>query len=52
MPTGEIDRQYLDSSLIQERLGWAPSWSLTDGLAATWEWYERALPEVLAARIA
>lgn len=48
VPEGEIDRQYLDSSLIFERLGWEPSWSLADGLAATWEWYERALPEVLA----
>ncbi|MBJ7459078.1 MAG: GDP-mannose 4,6-dehydratase [Thermoleophilaceae bacterium] len=49
VPAGEIDRQYLDSTLIEERLGWKPSWSLTDGLAATWQWYEQALPEVLAA---
>jgi CDP-glucose 4,6-dehydratase len=48
IPTGEIDRQYLDSSLIEERLGWTPSWSLTDGLAATWQWYEQALPGVFA----
>lgn len=52
VPAGEIDRQYLDSTLIEERLGWTPSWSLTDGLAATWEWYERALPEVLAPGVA
>ena len=48
IPEGEIDRQYLDSTLIEERLGWTPSWSLTDGLAATWQWYEQALPVVLA----
>ncbi|MGK2878933.1 MAG: NAD-dependent epimerase/dehydratase family protein [Solirubrobacterales bacterium] len=51
VPAGEIDRQYLDSTLIEDRLGWTPSWSLTDGLAATWEWYEKALPEVLATRV-
>lgn len=49
VPEGEIDRQYLDSSLIAQRLGWSPSWSLSDGLAATWDWYARALPEALAA---
>jgi CDP-glucose 4,6-dehydratase len=49
VPQGEIDRQYLDSKLIEERLGWSPRWSLTDGLAATWSWYAEALPEVLAA---
>lgn len=44
VPNGEIDRQYLDSSLIGERLGWSPSWTLRDGLAETLAWYERALP--------
>jgi CDP-glucose 4,6-dehydratase len=48
VPDGEIDRQYLDSRLIHDRLGWSPRWSLADGLAATWQWYERVLPEVLA----
>jgi CDP-glucose 4,6-dehydratase len=51
IPEGEIDRQFLDSSLIEQRLGWTPSWSLTDGLSATWEWYETALPVVLAPEI-
>lgn len=46
VPAGEIDRQYLDSTLIGERLGWAPKWSLSDGLAETWRWYQRVLPEV------
>ncbi|MFY9264726.1 MAG: SDR family NAD(P)-dependent oxidoreductase [Solirubrobacterales bacterium] len=45
-PDGEIDRQYLDSTLINERLGWRPSWSLADGLAETFAWYERVLPAV------
>ncbi len=45
VPEGEIDRQYLDSSLIAERLGWTPKWSLTDGLAETWNWYQRVLGE-------
>lgn len=48
IPAGEIDRQYLDSTLIEQRLGWTPSWSLTDGLSATWQWYESALTGVLA----
>jgi CDP-glucose 4,6-dehydratase len=46
VPEGEIDRQYLDSSLIEQRLGWRAQWSLTEGMRATWEWYQRVLPEV------
>ena len=42
-PPGEIDRQWLDSTAIREELGWEPRWSLDDGLAATWQWYERRL---------
>src|SRR5262249_472094 len=38
-PHGEIDRQFLDSTAIRTELGWAPRWSLDDGLAATWSWY-------------
>lgn len=45
VPEGEIDRQYLDSSLIAQRLGWEPQWSLTQGMRATFEWYERVLPQ-------
>lgn len=48
VPEGEIDRQYLDSSMIAQRLGWEPQWSLEDGLAETWRWYERVLPEIQA----
>lgn len=43
-PDGEIDRQYLDSTLIGERLGWRAAWDLRDGLAETFAWYARALP--------
>jgi CDP-glucose 4,6-dehydratase len=48
-PDGEIDRQYLDSTLIRERLGWAPRWELRDGLAATYQWYARVLEPDLEA---
>jgi len=40
---GEIDRQYLDSTLIREELGWAPRWDLDSGLSETYRWYERHL---------
>jgi len=40
VPRGEIDSQYLDSTAIQEELGWAPQWDLQDGLAATYGWYK------------
>ena len=40
---GEIDRQYLDSTAINEELGWTPSRNLDEGLAATWEWYRDRL---------
>jgi CDP-glucose 4,6-dehydratase len=38
-PSGEIDRQYLDSTAIREELGWEPRWELEDGLRASWQWY-------------
>lgn len=37
--TGEIDRQYLDSTLAREMLGWEPQVSLEKGLAKTIDWY-------------
>ena len=43
VPHGEIDRQYLDSTSMAEELGWHPKVGLDDGLARTWEWYERRL---------
>ena len=42
-PSGEIDRQYLDSTAIREQLGWEPRWELEEGLRAAWQWYERLL---------
>jgi CDP-glucose 4,6-dehydratase len=38
-PHGEIDRQYLDSSVIDAELGWRPQIELDDGLRRTYEWY-------------
>jgi CDP-glucose 4,6-dehydratase len=45
-PSGEIDRQYVDTTKIRERCGWEPKVDLEDGLVRTIEWY-RAHPEVL-----
>ena len=44
-PSGEIDRQYLDSTKIRERIGWEPGVDLREGLSRTLEWYG-AHPEV------
>jgi CDP-glucose 4,6-dehydratase len=38
-PTGEIDRQYLDSTKIRERIGWQPRVDLREGLSRTLDWY-------------
>jgi CDP-glucose 4,6-dehydratase len=38
-PSGEVDRQYLDSTKIRERMGWQPRVELRDGLSRTLEWY-------------
>jgi CDP-glucose 4,6-dehydratase len=50
-PSGEIDRQYLDSTKIRERIGWLPAVELRDGLERTLEWYA-AHPEVRPAAAA
>jgi CDP-glucose 4,6-dehydratase len=42
-PSGEIDRQRLDSTAIREQLGWRPKWSLEEGLRKAYGWYERHL---------
>jgi CDP-glucose 4,6-dehydratase len=44
-PPGEIDRQYLDSTKIRERIGWEPKVDLRDGISRTLEWYA-AHPDV------
>ena len=44
-PPGEIDRQYLDSTKIRERIGWEPKVDLREGISRTLEWYA-AHPDV------
>jgi CDP-glucose 4,6-dehydratase len=44
-PSGEIDRQYLDSSKIRERIGWEPRVDLREGIQQTLDWYA-ANPDV------
>lgn len=42
-PQGEIHRQYLDSTAIEQELGWRPAVGLDEGLLRTWEWYRDRL---------
>ncbi len=49
-PSGEIERQYLDSAKIRAEIGWEPSVDLREGLGRTLEWY-RAHPEVRPAAL-
>jgi CDP-glucose 4,6-dehydratase len=44
-PSGEIDRQFLDSTRIRERIGWEPRVDLPEGLSRTLDWYA-AHPEI------
>jgi CDP-glucose 4,6-dehydratase len=37
--SGEIDRQFLDSSRAKRVLGWEPKYSLEEGLSITIRWY-------------
>lgn len=46
-PSGEIDRQFVDSTKIREIIGWRPEVDLEEGLRRTVEWY-RAHPEAQA----
>jgi CDP-glucose 4,6-dehydratase len=45
-PSGEIDRQYVDSTKLFELTGWRPRVGLEEGLRRTIEWY-RAHPRAL-----
>jgi len=38
-PTGEIDRQFVDSTKLRELTGWRPRVGLREGLRRTLEWY-------------
>jgi CDP-glucose 4,6-dehydratase len=42
-PSGEIDRQYVDSTKLRDMTGWRPQVSLEDGLRRAIDWY-RAHP--------
>jgi CDP-glucose 4,6-dehydratase len=42
-PAGEIDRQWLDSTVIRRELGWERRVELDEGLRRSWEWYRRWL---------
>lgn len=46
-PSGEIDRQFVDTAKIAVVCGWKPAVSLEEGLRRTIDWY-RAHPEVFA----
>jgi CDP-glucose 4,6-dehydratase len=41
--TGEIRCQYLSAALARERLGWAPRFTLDEGLTRTIDWYRQLL---------
>jgi CDP-glucose 4,6-dehydratase len=47
-PSGEIERQYLDSAKIRAEVGWEPAVELREGLERTLDWYA-AHPEVRSA---
>jgi CDP-glucose 4,6-dehydratase len=44
-PSGEIDRQYVDSAKLREMTGWRPGVGLRNGLIRTLDWY-REHPEL------
>jgi CDP-glucose 4,6-dehydratase len=44
-PSGEIDRQFLDSTKIRELIGWEPRIDLREGIQRTLDWYA-SHPEV------
>ena len=41
--TNEIRRQYLDATKARDRLGWAPRFTLDEGLMRTIRWYREML---------
>jgi CDP-glucose 4,6-dehydratase len=50
-PEGEIDRQYVDPTKLEQTCGWTPSVDLEEGLRRTIEWY-REHPQVRPAATA
>jgi CDP-glucose 4,6-dehydratase len=49
-PSGEIDRQYVDSTKLRELTGWRPRVDLASGLRQALDWY-RAHPEARPAKV-
>ncbi|WP_210493406.1 NAD-dependent epimerase/dehydratase family protein [Patulibacter sp. SYSU D01012] len=47
VPSGEIDRQYVDSTKLRTATGWAPRVGLEEGIGRTLAWY-RAHPDAVA----
>lgn len=47
IPSGEIDRQWVDSTLLRKATGWRPGVALEEGLLRTYAWYQ-AHSELLA----
>src|ERR1035441_6787766 len=39
VPSGEIDRQWVDAGKLRELTGWEPQVTLAEGLARTVQWY-------------
>lgn len=39
--SGDVLKNVLDNSLIRETCGWSPQYSLKEGIARTWEWFEQ-----------
>lgn len=46
-PSGEIDRQYVDSGKLRSETGWAPRVGLDEGIGRTLAWYRRH-PDAIA----
>jgi CDP-glucose 4,6-dehydratase len=44
VPSGEIDRQYVDATKLRETTGWTPRVGLEDGLTRTLAWYRAHRP--------
>jgi CDP-glucose 4,6-dehydratase len=43
VPAGEIDRQWVDATKLQQLTGWEPRVGLEEGLTRTVDWYRRHL---------
>lgn len=46
---GEVARNFASCTKAREAMGFEPKWRLEDGLAATWEWFQRQDDAVLNA---